>query len=336
MDPAETRLITVDRDAPQASAIDEAARALRRGELVAFATETVYGLGADALDPDAVARIFAAKGRPATNPLIVHAADVDGARACVSAWPDDAQTLAEAFWPGPLTLVLPASANIPPIVTAGRSTVGIRIPRPEVARALIRAAGRPIAAPSANRSNGVSPTLAEHVRKDLDGRIAMILDSGPAEVGLESTVLDLSGVTPVVLRPGQVSSAEIAAILGRPVFESTVHAPASGPYGLASPGQLAVHYAPRTPADWVERLDEGVARAEQEAGVGLLVIGRTVERGSGTILSLETPEQAARELYATLHAWDELGLSRIVIVPPPDLPEWRAIRDRLRRATGPR
>jgi L-threonylcarbamoyladenylate synthase len=329
-----TRLISVDRDAPEVTAIDEAARALRRGDLVAFATETVYGLGANALDSEAVARIFAAKGRPATNPLIVHVADLDGARDCVASWPEEAQRLADAFWPGPLTIVLPASAKIPSIVTAGRPTVGVRIPRPAVARALIRAADLPIAAPSANRSNGVSPTLAEHVRKDLDGRIALILDSGPAEVGLESTVLDLSGPDPNVLRPGQISAAEIAAFLGRPVFESTVHAPVSGTAGLASPGQLAVHYAPRTPAFWVEVLDEGIARTDQDVRSGLLVFGRRIQGVSGLILCLETPDQAARALYATLHAWDKLGLSQIVIIPPPDRPEWRAVRDRLRRATS--
>jgi L-threonylcarbamoyladenylate synthase len=333
VDRLKTRMIAVDRDAPEASAIEEAARALRQGDLVAFATETVYGLGANALDPEAVSRIFAAKGRPATNPLIVHVADVDGARSCVTDWPSEAQMLAEAFWPGPLTLVLPASSSIPPIVTAGRPTVGIRIPRTEVARALIRATGRPIAAPSANRSNGVSPTLAEHVRKDLDGRIAMILDSGPAEVGLESTVLDLTGVVPRVLRPGQVSLAQIAAILGRPVHESTMLASISDMVGPASPGQFAVHYAPRTPALWIEELEAGITLIDQDERAGLIVLGRKIERIASLTLCLETPDHAAREIYAILHAWDELGLSRIVIIPPPDLPEWRAVRDRLRRAT---
>ncbi len=174
---------------------------LRRGGLVAFATETVYGLGADATDPAAVTGIFEAKGRPAVNPLIVHADGLEMARSCVASWPEEARILAEACWPGPLTLVLPRSARIPNVVTAGRETVGIRVPDTRVARLLIARTGRPVAAPSANRSTGISPTLARHVLKDLDGRIDLILDSGPTALGLESTVVDLSRDSPRLLRP---------------------------------------------------------------------------------------------------------------------------------------
>ena len=190
---------------------------LRRGGLVAFATETVYGLGADATDPAAVTRIFEAKGRPDANPLIVHADGPDMARSCVANWPDEARLLAEACWPGPLTLVLPRSARIPDVVTAGLETVGVRVPDTRVARSLIARAGRPVAAPSANRSTGISPTLARHVLKDLDGRIDLILDSGPTALGLESTVLDLSRDSPRLLRPGPFSREFLAETLGKDV-----------------------------------------------------------------------------------------------------------------------
>src|SRR4051794_10568595 len=173
-----TEVLAVNPDSPEPDSIARAAKMIRRGELVAFPTETVYGLGADATNPEAVARIYEAKGRPAINPLIVHASDMAMAQSCVASWPSQAEDLAQWFWPGPLTLVLPRSAMIPDIVSAGRETVGVRIPALRLARTLIAKVGRPIAAPSANRPNRISPTNAEHVRKDLDGRIAMILDSG--------------------------------------------------------------------------------------------------------------------------------------------------------------
>ena len=201
-----TRVIPVDPDEPDAGALAEAADILRGGGLVAFATETVYGLGADATNPEAVARIFEAKGRPSFNPLIVHADSTAMARRLVAGWPDEAEVLARCFWPGPLTLVLPRSGIIPDVVTAGRETVGVRVPRPEVARRLIAAAVCPVAAPSANRSTGISPTLASHVLRDLDGKVDLILDSGQTAVGLESTVVDLTLRQPRVLRPGPVTA----------------------------------------------------------------------------------------------------------------------------------
>jgi L-threonylcarbamoyladenylate synthase len=320
-----TRVLTVDPDAPDPSALDEAAGVLAGGGLVAFATETVYGLGAIATDAAAVARIFAAKGRPSINPLIVHVADIVQVRECVADWPVDAEVLASRFWPGPLTMVLPRSDRIPDIVTAGKPTVGVRSPAGAVARGLIARCGHPLAAPSANRSNRLSPTRAEHVLASLDGRIDLILDSGPTAIGLESTVLDLSGDSPSLLRPGPISAAELEdALGGRPLARPDAGASTDRP---TSPGQLAVHYAPRTPAFRVDSLDELAGRAEL-VGAAVLTFGP----GSP---GLESPDLAARDLYGILHDLDGLGVPAIVVVLPPDRPEWLAIRDRLLRATRP-
>ena len=248
--PRTTRIIPVDPHEPDPAVLSEAAETLRRGGLVAFATETVYGLGADATDLKAVAQIFEAKDRPAFNPLIVHADGLPMVRSCVAAWPDSAQRLAARFWPGPLTLVLPRSKRIPDLVTAGRETVGVRIPRVNIARRLIEAVGRPIAAPSANRSTRISPTLAAHVLQDMDGRIDLILDSGQTALGLESTVVDLTSRPPRVLRPGPILAEGIAhACEGLCVHESVDDPPTDRP---ASPGQMAIHYAPRTRSVRVE------------------------------------------------------------------------------------
>lgn len=329
--PLPTRILSIDRDDPDDALLDEAARVLRAGGLVAFATETVYGLGADATDPAAVARIFQAKGRPPTNPLIVHASGLAMALSCVGDWPDAAHSLAGRFWPGPLTLVLPRAAIIPDVVTAGGQTVGVRIPRPKVSRALIARAGRPIAAPSANRSTGISPTLARHVVKDLDGRIDLILDSGPTTEGLESTVLDLTCRPFRILRPGTIGLAELRDVLGAGVAgpEADLPPPASS----SSPGQMPVHYAPRSPALRVPAL--WLDRIVWPERAALLVVGRHDLPGIPGLVhrvDLATPADAARLLYAALHECDEREVDLIVIVPPPDLPEWQAIRDRLRRA----
>ncbi len=319
--------------------IEEASAVLRRGGLVAFATETVYGLGAVATDPDSVARIFAAKGRPSYNPLIVHVADLDQARDLVGDWPENAQRLANVFWPGPLTLVLPKSAKIPTAVTAGRQTVGLRMPEPPVARELIRSVGLPIAAPSANRSNRISPTRAEHVLADLDGRIDLILDSGPAAVGLESTVVDLTNPThPTILRPGPISKPMLEAVIG-PIFERA-EAEKIGPSesGFASPGQLPIHYAPRTRAIRIEP-GESLADLPLSGRIALLELGRTSDvvdsRGVASRVRLDTPGEAARQLYEVLHRFDALAVDLIVVLMPPNLPEWSAVRDRLERATAP-
>jgi len=334
-----TRIISVHPDDPDPAAIAEAAAILRAGGLVAFATETVYGLGADATDPEAVARIFEAKGRPATNPLIVHVADKAGALACVCSWTDRAELLADRFWPGPLTLVLPRSAIIPDLVTAGQDTVGVRVPWTEVARRLISQAGRPIAAPSANRSTGVSPTEAQHVLKDLDGLLDLILDSGRTPIGIESTVLDLSDARPRVLRPGRVTREQIAEALGEEVEELGDR---PGPTGTArSPGQLAIHYAPRTKTYRLDR--DRIPTVPREGGFHTLIFGEVPDPypfgrvGPSGVQDVHwvDPSDASRDLYACLHQLDGLGLDFILIIPPPDEPRWRAVRDRIWRASVP-
>lgn len=331
-----TRIIQVHDDEPDPAALSEAAAILRRGGLVAFATETVYGLGADATNPQAVARIYHAKGRPAFNPLIVHADRTEMARSCVSAWPEHADLLARRFWPGPLSLVLPRAATIAAIVSAGRDTVGLRIPRPNVARRLIEATGRPIAAPSANRSTGISPTEAGHVLKDLDGAIDLVLDSGPTGVGIESTVLDLTTVPPRVLRPGSITVEDLSAALGEVVLAPAGTAAGPGPH--ASPGQMDLHYAPRTPTYRVDRT--GFTTLPGPGRWGLISIGPpaswpTTGAGPERHAQLSTPREAEAELYRRLHELDEAGLDYLVLVPPPVEPRWLAILDRIRRASRP-
>lgn len=330
-----TRILQVDPDSPSSAVLDEAAAVLRAGGLVAFATETVYGLGADATNPAAVAGIYEAKGRPPFNPLIVHAHNLVTARSCVSHWPETAELLARAFWPGPLTLVLPRSALIPDIVTAGRETVGIRIPRPTLTRALIDRTGRPLAAPSANRSSGVSPTLATHVLADLNGRIDLILDSGQTTLGLESTVLDLTSSPPRILRPGPVSAHSLEQALGGlRVLDEPESTVSDRP---ASPGQLAIHYAPRAPAF---RIDDPrlLATAEHPESTALILCGAAAGPGDGRfarVYHLDTPERAAHALYRVLRECDDLGVEQIIVLAPADSPDWRAIRDRIIRATRP-
>ncbi|MCX6021204.1 MAG: L-threonylcarbamoyladenylate synthase, partial [Chloroflexi bacterium] len=241
--PYRTPLILVDAGNPDPEAIATAAAVLRRGGTVAFPTETVYGLGANALDPEAVERVFAAKGRPSYDPLIVHLASAADLPQVVRSVPEAARLLAAAFWPGPLSLVLPRAAVVPDIVTAGRDTVAVRVPAHPVALALIRAAGVPVAAPSANRFGHTSPTTAAHVLDDLDGRIDLALDGGPAAVGVESTVLDLSGDMPTLLRPGGVTLEQLRAVIGEVATSgnTAIDAHAAAP----APGMLASHYAPR-------------------------------------------------------------------------------------------
>jgi L-threonylcarbamoyladenylate synthase len=329
-----TRTILADPKHPDPGAIAEAARVLMGGGLVAFPTETVYGLGAPADDPIAVRRIFEAKGRPQGHPLIVHADNVALARRCVEDWSDQAEALADRFWPGPLTLILPRSRLIPDVVTGGGPTVGVRIPASRIALDLIAATGRPIAAPSANRSTRISPTRAEHVFKDLDGRVDLILDGGPCSVGLESTVLDLSAARPRILRPGSISAADLATILGvRPEPASLDPSPGAI---APSPGLAAIHYAPRNRAIRVE-FDE-IARVDWPKRAVLIVIG---DVAPGSIpahvlrFNLGDVESTARGFYAALHAADDLEPDLIVVATPPDVPEWAAILDRVRRATTP-
>ena len=331
-----TRVIQVDPANPADEALDDAAGVIRAGGLVAFATETVYGLGADATNADAVARIFEAKGRPPTNPLIVHVDGIEMARTCLVDFTDSDEFLVNQWWPGPITFVFRRSTLIPDIVTAGHETVGVRVPRTDVARALISRSGRPIAAPSANRSTGISPTRAAHVLKDLDGRIDLILDSGPTEVGIESTVLDMTRWYPRILRPGPISESDLIRKSGLGIWPERPDPLEDAPR-TPSPGQMRVHYAPRTPAYWVEPHE--VDRFFLPGRVGLLVVGEYLGLDSSKYsrrMDLLTPAQASRSLYAALHELDELGLNHLLVVPPPDSPEWRAVRDRIWRATRAR
>ncbi len=332
--PPTTRVLVVDPADPDPTALDLAAQVLGDGGLVAFATETVYGLGAIATHSAAVARIFAVKGRPAINPLIVHVAGIAEARACTANWPDDAQRLAARFWPGPLTLVLGRNPIIPDAVTAGSQTVALRAPEGAVARGLIERVGRPIAAPSANRSNRISPTRAEHVLADLNGEIDLVIDSGPTAVGLESTVLDLTGL-PRILRPGPISKLELEqALSGRPILELATSERVDLPL---SPGQMAIHYAPRTPAYHVGSPAE-IAGLAPSKDFALVLIGEHPDTGTPAAsiqFVLESPESASKALYDVLHRCDALARTAIIVVLPPDEPRWRAVRDRLLRACRP-
>jgi L-threonylcarbamoyladenylate synthase len=325
-------------------ALRDAAAALRRGDLVAFPTETVYGLGANALDPDAVGRVYAAKGRPAWNPLIVHVATVDAARALARHWPPAAQRLAEACWPGPLTLVLPKAAIVPDAATAGRDAVGIRIPDHPVALALLREAGVPVVAPSANRFTQVSPTTAGHVQDALGDRVAHILDGGPCQVGIESTVLDLTQDPPMVLRPGMLTAQALAEMLNSPVTDqeasSLRHDSAVSAAPLA-PGQADKHYAPRadvwliTPgeeAEGIAALPRHLTSAGQVTALLRTLPAQPFPEGTRVERLPDDPAGFARALYAALHAADAAGSAIILIERPPDTPAWRGVRDRLARA----
>lgn len=338
-----TRTLIVDRTAPEPSALAEAAAVLRRGGVVAFATETVYGLGANALDASAVGRIFEAKGRPSRNPIIVHVNSIAAARQLVTAWPRTAQVLAEHFWPGPLTLVLPKQSLIPDIVTAGGPTVAIRVPRHPLARALIEAAGVPLAAPSANVSNRISSTTAEHVRRTLDGRIELILDGGPAEGGLESTVVDVTQSPVRLLRPGLVSPEQLAEALGEPIFANSTAATGSSlAAALPSPGLLSRHYAPRVPlecvADDAARIAACLAAGER-VGWLRLPASNTPAFDPNRVDTIDMPRDApayAAQLYAALYALEAASIDRIIVSRPPlEDPAWHAIQDRLARAQQP-
>jgi L-threonylcarbamoyladenylate synthase len=312
-----------------AAEIGTAARLLRNGRLVAFPTETVYGLGANALDADAVARIYVSKRRPPTSPLIVHVASIEMARALVGktaagarAWPESAERLTQKFWPGPLTLVLTKSDAIPRSVTAGLPTVGLRMPSHPVALALIRAAGVPLAAPSANRFTELSPTTAEHVRRSLGSDVDYVLDGGPCEVGIESTVLSLVGVRPVLLRPGGISRSELELVLG-PI--DSAEAPSNDAH--PSPGMQARHYSPRTPLFLV-------SDGEAPEGRGVyLQYTRPLHRAGDKLIQMPlSAGDYATRLYSALHEADEANADWIAVDLPPALPEWEAVHDRLRRA----
>lgn len=324
----------VRRDSTRAGAVvpaDEAAIAraadiLRAGGLVAFPTETVYGLGADATDDRAVAAIFAAKGRPRFNPLIVHLPNFEHAAGCVR-MNAPARLAAERFWPGPLTLVLPrqAETKVSYLCSAGLDSLAVRVPGHPVAQALLAAVRRPLAAPSANVSGGMSPTIAAHVAHSLDGRVDLILDGGPCAVGLESSVLDLTGERPVLLRPGGIPKEELEAALG-PIEEESGHEKAP-----RSPGRLESHYAPNRPL----RLEAREVGADE----ALLAFGPAPPAGARTTLNLSRRGdlvEAAANLFAMLHALDDPRHAAIAVMPIPDRGLGAAINDRLRRAAAPR
>jgi L-threonylcarbamoyladenylate synthase len=321
----------VDAVAPDSAAILRAAQVVRSGGLVAFPTETVYGLGANALASAAVAKIFAAKGRPSTNPLIVHVANIEEAKNLVSSWPARADRLAKQFWPGPLTLVLPKQAHVPDLVTAGGPTIALRIPAHPVALALLNACQLPIAAPSANRSTELSPTTAAHVLGGLADVIDLLLDAGPTTGGLESTVLDVTTDPPRLLRPGLVTVAQLEAILG-PVACLPTAEDAARP--ARAPGQMERHYAPRTP---LEVTSNSRARVESLVSQGLRV-GWLTHDDFGEVAAVlhirlpADPVSYAARLYAALHQLDAAGLERMVVEQPPAGDDWLAIRDRLKRA----
>ncbi len=315
--------------------------------MVAFPTETVYGLGANALDPAAVDRIYAAKGRPSFNPLIVHVADADHVRDVAAEWPDYAERLARAFWPGPLTLVVRKRPEVPSSVTAGLDTVAVRVPSHPVARALLMAARIPVAAPSANRSTEVSPTTGAHVEKSLGDAVDLILDAGPTLVGIESTVVDLTSDPPAVLRPGIITREDLARVIGEigrviVEFRPRQHpeaSPTSAEVGDAprrSPGMLHRHYAPRASLvlvdrEKVSRLVDEEARAGRSVGAILITPRASTSAARRTIELGDDPSRYAAGLYAALHDLDDDGVDVIVVERPPYRPEWQAVLDRLAR-----
>ena len=332
-----TRIILLDPTAPDPQSIAEAAGLIRAGELVAFPTETVYGLGADGLNPAALRRIYMVKGRPPDNPLILHIASRDQLCSVAAAIPDAAAVLMEAFWPGPLTLVLPRAASVPDVATGGLDTVAVRMPAHPVALALIDAAHTPLAGPSANRSGRPSPTTAQHVFDDLQGHIPLILDAGPTVIGVESTVLDVTCTPPVVLRPGGVSREVIEALIG-PLQQT-------GEPGMQrrSPGTRYRHYSPKATVllldpDQPEKLRETVAAAIQHGQrVGCLLhhldLGDTVPDVTVTRVSGGVADYA-QALFAALRALDACGVGVILVEAVPEEGIGVAVMDRLRRAAS--
>ena len=309
--------------------IGKAAEILRAGGLVAFPTETVYGLGADASSPAAVKKIFVAKGRPADHPVIVHIADMSELKHWAAEVPRAAWLLAEKFWPGPLTIVLKRSPQVSDVISGGQNTVGLRVPGHPVAQQLLKAFGGGIAAPSANKFGRLSPTTAEHVRGELGNAVEMILDGGSCDVGIESTIVDLTREPPAILRPGRVSTQNIADALLVQLGEAMENRP-------RVPGSLASHYAPRAPLKIIhpDEIESYVRRQVVPRPVAVLA-RRGRPRDSKVALwqvAPETPEEYARLLYGTLRRLDEAGCGLIVVEALPQLPEWTAVRDRLDRA----
>ncbi len=307
--------------------VRKAAEMLRAGGLVAFPTETVYGLGADASNATAVARLYAVKRRPARHPVIVHFASAEEAFGWARDVPEAARVLARQFWPGPLTLILKRSEKAQDFVTGGQDNVGLRVPSHPVARELLKLFKGGLAAPSANRFGRVSPTSAAHVREDLGSEVDLVLEGGPSEVGIESTIVDLSGGTPVLLRPGRITKEQLERALGSSVSEKDASSPQHS-------GGLERHYAPRTPARLVPAydLDKEIARLREK--VAVLAFSRPDERVDYWLRMPRDPDAYAQKLYGALRELDTAGCEEILVEAPPASPEWAAVRDRLGRACG--
>jgi L-threonylcarbamoyladenylate synthase len=335
-----TRVLRVDPSHPDSRAIDEAARVLRGGGLVAFPTETVYGLGARALDDTAVARIFAAKGRPSAHPIIAHVAGQPEAMGLASEWNDRASRLARAFWPGPLTLVVPRAIHVPAQIGGGGGSIAVRAPAHRVARALLLALGEPIAAPSANRYQALSPTRAVHVLAGLEGAVDLVLDGGASQGGIESTVVDVRGDEIAILRPGGIGLEALSAVEPRVVYGTSTEVPPHAE--RASPGMDRRHYAPRAPLHLAPSREAALAGARRRAGEGERV-GVVLRGAPGIATSEDTrlrfailpdaPTGYAHGLYAALHDLDDSSLDAIVVEGVPEGESWRAVADRLRRAS---
>ncbi len=334
--PARPRVLTLDPREPDPGAVAQAARVLLAGGLVALPTETVYGLAGLADDAAAVARIDAAKGRPASNPLIAHASGTQAARALAARWPEAARALAEAFWPGPLTLVVPRAPHLPAALSAGLDSVAVRVPAHPVALAVLAAVGRPLAAPSANPAGRLSPTRAEHVLAGLGERVDLVLDAGPAPIGIESSVVDTRGERARLLRPGSLSLQQLRAVW--PEIDAPDGTRDAQP--AASPGMGSSHYAPRArlsvlgPAEWAREVGKAGEPPPGTALLGLLEEGRGGEEVSRRRFLPREPGAYAAALYGALHELDALGVDRIWVEAPPDCPEWDAVRDRLTRAAA--
>jgi len=319
------------------AAVQRAAESLRAGEVVALPTETVYGLAANALDANAVSRIYEIKGRPSHNPIIVHVSSQKMAQRCVSQWPAIAERLARGFWPGPLTLVLPRSKEIPDLVTAGGTTVGVRWPSHPLIQAVIRECAFPLAAPSANLSNELSPTNAAHVEKSLGNKIPLIVDGGQSQVGIESTVLDLTATPPRLLRPGMIHEQALLAVTGALTLGF-----GDSEEILKSPGQLQKHYAPRAKlvvCSWQndDELKSQIPNFKSQISKFHVIAHTHIPSGydfARVSIIPHDPEAFARALYAELHQCDEAGAEVIIVEAVPETDEWRAITDRLKRAAS--
>jgi L-threonylcarbamoyladenylate synthase len=335
-----TKILSTHTPALFSAAVKRAAELLRAGEVVALPTETVYGLAANAFDEKAVAKIFRIKGRPANNPIIVHVAGIEMAKLCAENFPPRAEKLSKSFWPGPLTLVLPRAKKIPDNVTAGGETVGIRWPSHPFIQAVLRECGFPLAAPSANLSNQISPTNSEHVRAQLGGKISLIVDGGQSQVGIESTVLDLTVSPAQILRPGMIHAESLAAVCGEVQSpKSRVQSPETA---LRSPGLLEKHYSPKAKLvilNWREDADLKFQIQNFKFQIqNCFVIAHTQipsgENFADVSVMPHDAEAFARAIYAVLHRCDGAGAKTIIVEALPETPEWSGIADRLRRASA--